>query len=167
MTDRTDQLLTLAQQLKTSATDVYKNRFNTTPTIPTPESHFLQESTYLHLAFRETAKQLDSLKSVSMQSSIFNTQSQRIQQLSDRIDDSIKVSKIKLEELRGLSLNNPTLEAIQDILQQRLFNITKDYKQALGNRTKILKETEAKRSEISATRSFDYSARTVPSFMDK
>jgi hypothetical protein len=167
MTDRTDQLLTLAQQLKTSATDIYKNRFNATPVVPTPESHFLQESTYLYLVFKETAKQLESLKSVSRQSSIFNTQSQRIQQLSDRIDDSIKVSKIKLEELRGLSLNNPTLEAIQDILQQNLFKLTRDYKEALGNRTKILKETEAKRSEISATRSFDYNTRAIPSFMDK
>jgi DNA-binding transcriptional MerR regulator len=167
MADKTEYILSLAQTLKGSITDSYKHRFIPQSTIPTPEDHFIHETSVLYFSLKETEKQLETLRDVSKKSSLFSTHTQRIQQISDIVEDKIKVAKNKLEELKNVTMGNECGETIKQILQHRLFNLTQKYKQILNDRATVLKETSSRRSGYSFSSSLDFSSPSVPSFMEK
>lgn len=167
MVDRTQEIIALAHGVKSSITDSYKHRFIPQTSIPTPEEHFIRETSTLYFSLRETEKQLDTLKECSKKSSLFNAQTQRIQQISDIVEDKIKVAKNKLEEIKNVTMGNQCGETIKQILQQRLFFLTQIYKQILNDRTSLLKETQSRRIDYSFSSSLDFSRPSVPSFMEK
>ncbi|CAG9328474.1 STX5 [Blepharisma stoltei] len=165
MTDITPQLLLITQTYKAPLKSAYQERFQPSE-ISASDSHFMNEAGKLHFSLVETHKMLNSLFKLTKQNTLFNNQSSRIHQLSEQIEDSIKVSQIKLEEVRGVQIGGECAEIIKEILQQRLLSLIKDFQKLLQTRTKLLKDNKLKQKEISSVNEVELSRRDTPSFLE-
>ena len=66
-------------------------------------------------------------------------------------------------------MNGDSSEAIKEILQFRLLNLTKEFKTVLQARTESIKKNQSRRNEISIVSDMKSgpSKKTKPSFMDE
>lgn len=165
MTDLTSQLLTLTREIKTPLESAYRERFPAIE-ISSSMSSFMSEASHLDSFLSGTSKLLGSLSNYLNKSSLFDDQSSRIQNLSEKVEDNIKESQIKLEILRKIDVKGECQDAIKDILQQKLLNIIKDFQKVLQKRTKILKNNETKQKYISVLSDLEVARRDVPSFLE-
>ena len=94
----------------------------------------------------------------------FQTQTNRIRSLSERIENSIKISQMKLEEIQNIDLESCCSGSIHDLLQMRLFNITKDFQFSLQARTKQLKLSQEKKGFLA--NEIETNSKDKPTFLD-
>jgi hypothetical protein len=92
----------------------------------------------------------------------FDSHSDRTQRLSDRLENQIKVAQIKLDEIKNLDIRTCCSYAIHDVLQKKLFLITKDFQKTLQARTKQLK----KNSEKAKKSHLEVESKEKPTFLD-
>ena len=163
--DLTNALLDLAQTIKIPFTDPYKNRFIPSE-ISSPDSHFISETSSLLFLLIDTSKSLQELSSKSGARVNFQTQTKLIRNLSDKIENSLKVAQMKLEEIKFIELPSCCSEAIQDLLQKRLFGITKDFQLSLQARTKQLKTNQGRKNGINNEIEVDVISRDRPTFLE-
>lgn len=165
MTDITSKLLSITQTYKAPLRSAYQERFQIVQ-ISNSDSQFMSEANKLHFNLLETNKLLKSLVNLTKQTSLFNNQSLRINELSEQVEDYIKVSQIKLDEIKEIPIANKAAEIIKEILQQRLFSLIKDFQSFLKNRTNTLKANNVKKSEISSVNDVEFTKKDTPSFLE-
>lgn len=161
--DITDRILELTKHVKVS--DPYKNRFLPVET-SSPDSHFTSEASSLLFLLIETSKSLKELTSKSNTRVNFQTQTNLIRSLSDKIENNIKLAQLKLEEIQHIDLPSCCSDSINDLLQKRLFSITKDFQCSLQARTKQLKSSQGKKNGQNNEIDFDVISRDRPTFLD-
>lgn len=166
MTDITSTVHKHIQQFKPQIKASYKTRLHTSD-IPTAQSYFLKETCSLHFQLIEADRKLKTLSSLTKQTSLFNNQNQQIQTLTEKIQDSIKVCQIKLEELQKDQMQGQHVETIKEILNQRLLELSKQFQSLLQTRTQKLRQNEAKKSQLGFTSQLEVSSREVPSFLER
>ena len=166
MTDRTSDLLQRAQPYRQSVQLKYKDRFIPPQEVASKEQAFMHEAVQLHFSLVSSAQKLTALRSVMKESSLFNSQHERIKTLADSVDAELKRSQERLEDL-GDNGEDEIKATVKEILQGRLFTLTRDFKQVLQTRTKSLRAADEKKRELSSTRSYEATAvRAEPSFME-
>ena len=163
--DLTNTFLDLTQSIKIPFTDPHKNRFIPSE-ISSPDSHFISETSSLLFLLIETSKSLQELTSKSGPRVNFQTQTNLIRSLSDKIENNIKIAQMKLEEIKHIELPSCCSEAIHDLLQKRLFGLTKDFQLSLQARTKQLKNTQGKKNSMNNEVEIDDIRRDRPTFLE-
>ena len=142
--DITDRLLQMAPKLKGPG---YKNRFIASE-VPSTEAHFVSETANLLSVLNDAGKILKELESVASGRVQFESHSDRSQKLSEKLENSIKVAQIKLEETKNIEIPSCCSAAINEVLQKRLFVLTKKFQSSLQARTKQLKKKSAKMVDL-------------------
>ena len=87
--------------------------------------------------------------------------------MADAVDNELKVIQLKLEDLQHVDTRDAHEHTVKEILQGRLFALTKEFKAALQKRTKALKEADEKKRELSSVRSYQATTLSAPSFMEE
>ena len=130
--------------------------------IPSSESSFISETANLLFVLNDSSKVLKEIISDASARVQFDSHSDRSQRLSDRLENQIKVAQIKLDEIKNLDIRTCCSYAIHDVLQKKLFLITKDFQKTLQARTKQLKRTsqKAKKSHL------EVESKEKPTFLD-
>ena len=161
--DITENFLDLAQRSRPSLIDPHKNRFIPSD-ISSSESHYISETSGLLFLLIDSSKILAELSSDSNFRISFQTHSDRVQRLNEKIENNIKLAQLKLEEIQHI--DNPTCcsSAIQDLLQMRLFRITKDFQISLQSRTKQLRKT--KENQVTGLDKVEVVSKDKPTFLE-
>lgn len=105
----------------------------------------------------EASLKVQELRKMAKKKSIFNDQTSEIQELTVGVKDSIQVLNQKIEALEGKAKGtgaNRNQQAhsknLMDTLKTRLLEVTKDFKDALEDRTRTLEQQEKRRNMYSA-----------------
>lgn len=168
MTDRTAALLQRAQPHRQALPLKYKDRFVQPVEVLVPEQTFVSEGVALHFALSKCAQKLQAFRqSMKDGGSLFDTQHERIESLADAVDNELKVVQLKLEDLQHVETRGAHEQTVKEVLQGRLFALTKDFKSALQLRTKALRIADGKKRELSSARSYASTARSEPSFLEE
>jgi len=168
MTDRTAALLQRAQPHRQALSVKYKDRFVPPAEVASTQQTFMSEGVALHFALSQSAQKLQALRhAMKGGSSLFDTQHERIKALADAVDNELKVIQLKLEDLQHVDTRDAHEHTVKEILQGRLFALTKEFKAALQKRTKALKEADEKKRELSSVRSYQATTLSAPSFMEE
>lgn len=168
MTDRTAAFLQRAQPHRQALPLKYKDRFIPPVEVTSAQQTFMSEGVALHFALSQSAQKLHALsQAMKGGSSLFDTQHERIKALADAVDNELKVIQLKLEDLQHVDTQGAHEQTVKEILQGRLFALTKDFKAALQKRTKSLREADEKKRELSSTRSYSSTALSEPSFLEE
>lgn len=167
MTDRTAALLQRAQPHRQTLSLKYKDRFVQPVEVSSSQQAFLSEGVALNCALANCAQKLQVLRQSMKSSSLFDAQHERIQSLADSVDNGLKVIQAKLEDLQRVETSGAHEQTVKEILQGRLFSLTKDFKAALQLRTKALRTADDKKRELSSMRSCASTARSEPSFLEE
>lgn len=117
----------------------YKNRFIAAE-VSSTEGHFVAETANLLTVLNDASKILKELESVAKGRIQFDSHSDRSQKLSEKLENSIKVAQLKLEETKNVEIPSCCSHAINEVLQKRLFALTKQFQNSLQARTKQLKK---------------------------
>lgn len=146
----------------------YKDRFVPPVEVTSSEQTFMTEGVSLHFALAHTAQKLQALRKLMKGgSSLFDSQHERIKLLADAVDNELKVTQLKLDDLQHMEIKGTHEQIVKEILQARLFALTKEFKAALQLRTKSLRAADEKKRELSSAKSYASTARSEPSFMEE
>jgi len=167
MTDRTAVLLQRAQPHRQALSLKYKDRFVQPAEVSSSQQAFLSEGVALHCALANCAQKLQVLRLSMKSSSLFDAQHERIQSLADSVDSELKVTQGRLEDLQRIETSGVHEQTVKEILQGRLFALTKDFKAALQVRTKALRTADEKKRELSSVRSYTSTTRSELSFLEE
>jgi hypothetical protein len=160
--DITDRFLEITQSVKVFSSDPYKNRFISSE-VSSTDRHYISESSSLLFLLIETSKSLKELNSESNTRVNFYTQTNRIKNLSDKIENNIKIAQMKLEEIQHIEIPSCCSESIHNLLQKRLFTVTKDFQLSLQAQTKQLKSNQDKKALSSE---IEVISKDKPTFLD-
>ena len=156
--DITEKVLT--QVSKPRAID---NRTRIIPSdIPSSESCFISETSNLLFMLNDSSKILKEIRSETSNRLQFENQSDRTHRLSDRLENQIKIAQMKLDEIKRSDIKACCSDAIHDVLQKRIFLITKDFQKTLQARTKQLKKS----SEKAKSSHLEVESKDKPTFLD-
>ena len=128
------------------------------------DRQFVMEAVQMHRELSEAMRKVEAAQKVAKNSGLFESNNYQIQTIADAVDDEIKVVRRKLEELQT---GNCVQAAIRDILQSRLFEVTKQFKVMLQARTQYLRLLEEKKSGLSTARTLTTSSRFSPTFLSE
>lgn len=162
--DITDRFLEISQNVRVSSSDPYRNRFVPSH-VPTTESHYISETTSVLFLLIDSAKILKELSSETSSHLNFSTHSNRLRSLSEKIENNIKISQLKLEEIQHIDIPSCCSNAIHELLQKRLFLLTKDFQLSLQARTKQLRESKDKKNGMNCD--FEIVSKDKPTFLEE
>lgn len=130
--------------------------------IPSTESSYISETSTLLFMLNDSIKILKEIRSSTSNHLQFENQSDRTHRLSDRLENQIKLCQLKLDEIQKSDIKTCCSNAIHDVLQKKLFLITKDFQKTLQARTKLLKKSSenAKKSHL------EVESKDRPTFLD-
>lgn len=166
MSDRTTDLLQRAQPYRQSLQLKYKDRFIAPSEVASKEKAYMTEAVQLHFALVQSAQKLEALRATMKENSLFNNQHERIKTLADAVDAELRNTQERLEGIDDAGTDD-IRTVVKEVLQGRLFSLTRDFKQVLQVRTKSLRAAEEKKREFSSARSYQSTAvRSEPSFME-
>lgn len=154
--DITESVLLLAPKAKTLD---YRNRLVPSE-VPSSETAFISETSNLLFVLNDCSKILKEIKTETSGRVQFEHQSDRAQRLSDKLENCVKVAQIKLEEIKNVEIRTCCSSAIQEVLQKRLFLVTKDFQVTLNARTKQLRKTSEKKNK------FEVVSKDQPTFLE-
>jgi len=120
-------------------------------------SHFIDQSSALELQMSDVDENLARLEKLTKNANLFNTQSEKIQELTNGVDFSINDLDREIKELdqiidaerSGNDHMKESSDIIVEILKSKLFHMTERFKSLLQARTENLKQTEERRSNLS------------------
>ena len=165
MSDITAAVVELSHQFRPQTDLAGSKRFKAQE-VTTVEGHFVKQACAVHFQMMETQRTLSTLSELTRQSSLFNNQSSRIQQLSQQVEDSVRALSVQVNEIGSVEAGNACAEHIKDILQQKLIQLSREFKKHLERRSRMMKENESKRSSLTASSDVTISVCSKPTFMD-
>lgn len=160
--DITDSFLEISSKTK-AAFDPYKNRFIPSE-VSSTESHYVSESSNLLFLLIDTSKSLKELLSNSNSRLNFHSQTSKVEYLSEKVENNIKLAQMKLEEIKHVELPFCCSQDIYELLQKRLLAIIKDFQSSLKARTSQLKTSKQFKGHKNVE--FEVVSKDKPTFLD-
>jgi len=152
--DRTKTFRKLVKEYNTMGYDNQHYHFKDSKS-PDGSASYLKFAFMINTKVHDTTLRLQELEKMSKKITLFDLSNDKLQTMSIQIRDSINEVEADIGDLgkstTAARCNEQTRKAVKvamDILNSKLFKLTHQFKSALKERSKIIKEQEERRSRL-------------------